>query len=247
MVYVKGVYRLTPPTLQDNQFTDLQVDANGYLKTVNMGSAVVGQIQGSIADDAAASGNPVPVGGIMNTTLPTYSNGDRTQLQMGTRGSLNVTLFPTNSNVALTAPTPTLSGQALAPGLVTDAQTLLYNGSTMVPSAVPANTSRLVSAAASVNATLVATSPRYLFQLSGYNAAAAVRYLKIYNKSTAPTVGTDTPILSYRLAASSNFQIDLPGYFCSLGLGYGFTTGAADNDTGALTAADIVNFNVIYT
>jgi hypothetical protein len=48
---------------------------------------------GPAADDAAASGNPVPVGGIYNTTLPTYSNLDRTQLQMGSRGSLHAELW----------------------------------------------------------------------------------------------------------------------------------------------------------
>ena len=64
------------------------------LNADSSGNLLVG---GPAVDDAAASGNPVPVGGIYNTTLPTYSNLDRTQLQSGSRGSLAVTLFAQDS------------------------------------------------------------------------------------------------------------------------------------------------------
>lgn len=41
------------------------------------------------ADDAAAGTTvPVPVGGIYNSTLPSYTNGDRTQAQFTSRGEL---------------------------------------------------------------------------------------------------------------------------------------------------------------
>jgi hypothetical protein len=85
--------------------------------------------------------------------------------------------------------------------------------------------------------------------IRGYNAAAAVRYLKIYNKATAPTVGTDTPILTFALKPSDNFDIDFQaiGYYFATGIGFALTTGSADADTGALTAADVVGMNVIYS
>jgi len=50
-------------------------------------------IQGFVADDAAlgvTATNPVPVGGKYNATLPTYADGDRTQLQFTTRGEVVV-------------------------------------------------------------------------------------------------------------------------------------------------------------
>lgn len=50
-------------------------------------------IQGLQADDAALGAtatNPVPVGGKYNATLPTYADGDRTQLQFTTRGEVVV-------------------------------------------------------------------------------------------------------------------------------------------------------------
>lgn len=108
-------------------------------------------------------------------------------------------------------------------------------------------TSRIVSAAASTNATSAKASAGTLFQAAGYNAATALRYLKFYNKASAPTVGTDTPVLTYAIPASTAFVIDFPsGFRFATGIAYALTTGVADNDTGALTAADILGLNVVY-
>lgn len=108
------------------------------------------------------------------------------------------------------------------------------------------STHRLLSAAASVNNTLVRAGQNDLYQIVGYNAAAALRYLKFYDKATAPAAGTDTPVLTFVLPATSVFAIPIPGLSFGLGLGYAFTTAAADADTGALTAADITGLNIIY-
>lgn len=112
--------------------------------------------------------------------------------------------------------------------------------------AAPASVSRIPSAAGSTNATVAKASPGDLYMVTGYNAAAAVRYLKFYNKATSPTVGTDVPILTLALQASTAFNIKIDGLYFSAGIAYALTTGAADADTGALTAADIVGLNVIY-
>jgi hypothetical protein len=55
---------------------------------------------------------------------------------------------------------------------------------------------RLVSAAASTNATSAKAAPAQVHSVVGYNAAAALRYLKLYDKASAPTVGTDTPFMT---------------------------------------------------
>jgi hypothetical protein len=74
-------------------------------------------------------------------------------------------------------------------------------------------------------------------QVYGYylfNAAASVRYIKFYNKATAPTVGTDTPVMTYPLPAGAAANVAFPnGVAFSLGIGVGATTGLADNSTGA--------------
>lgn len=51
------------------------------------------QVVGTVAAAAADSGNPVKVGCKYNSTLPTYTDGQRTDCQSGTRGSANTTLY----------------------------------------------------------------------------------------------------------------------------------------------------------
>jgi len=107
---------------------------------------------------------------------------------------------------------------------------------------------RLASAAGSVNNTLILTGVRRIYKIRGRNAAAALRYLKIYNKATAPATGTDTPAFVCELPLSAPFEIDFGsiGVSLALGLGYGLCTGIADADATAVTAADILNLHIFY-
>lgn len=106
-------------------------------------------------------------------------------------------------------------------------------------------TSRIVSAAASTNATVAKAAPGTVKMVSGYNAASGARYLKFYNKTSAPTVGTDTPRKTIYLPATSAFAIPMDDYY-SQGIAYALTGGSADSDTTALTAADVLALNVDY-
>lgn len=109
-------------------------------------------------------------------------------------------------------------------------------------------TSRIVSAAATTNATLAKPVFGSLAGFHGYNASAAVKYLKFYNKASAPTVGTDIPVLTIALAPTAAFAISYPdGYAFNTGIAYALTGAAADNDTTALTLADVVGLNVNYS
>jgi len=78
------------------------------------------------------------------------------------------------------------------------------------------------------------------------NNAATVRYVKFYDKLTAPTVGTDTPLLTLPIPASSaaNYYLG-PGVQFSAGIGIGATTLVADSDATAPTANDVV-VNIFY-
>jgi hypothetical protein len=102
----------------------------------------------------------------------------------------------------------------------------------------PTSVSRLPSAANSNNATVVKASAGRVYHINGQNAAAGVRYLKLYNKATAPTVGTDIPF-SFEFSSVS-------GLAMSTGISYGLVTGAADNDNTSVTAADILGLNIMY-
>jgi hypothetical protein len=99
---------------------------------------------------------------------------------------------------------------------------------------------RLVSAA-SVNATSVKASAGQVYSITAMNTNAAVRYLKLYNKASAPTVGTDVPVQVYALPPSGGITLSLPvGMAFATGIALATTTGAADTDTGAVAANEIV-------
>lgn len=107
--------------------------------------------------------------------------------------------------------------------------------------------SRLVSAAATANPTIVKATGGRVFKITGQNAASAVRYIKLYNKATAPAA-TDTPVATFAVAASAPFQFDFGaiGIHFPLGIGYRLTVLNADDDATDLTAADVLAFNVFY-
>ena len=111
---------------------------------------------------------------------------------------------------------------------------------------------RLLSATADVNNTLVRGGYCQLMYITGRQANAAARYLKLYNKLTAPAAGTDTPVATFYLPPTAvnggifTFDFDNSPIHFPAGLGFALTTAVADNDTGALTAADVVGLNLIY-
>ena len=116
------------------------------------------------------------------------------------------------------------------------------------PNTYASSVFRLLSAAATTNSNLVKNASGRLYKLRGNNAKASVCYLKVYNKATAPTVGTDTPIFTFALKASDVFDIDLGaiGYPFATGIGIGITGASADNDTTALVAGDVLGLNILY-
>lgn len=104
---------------------------------------------------------------------------------------------------------------------------------------------KLVSAA-TTNATSVKASAGQVYSIVATNTNAAVRYLKLYNKASAPTVGTDTPVQVYALPAGGGVSIALPvGMIFTTGIAFALTTGAADSDTGAVALSEIL-VNLTY-
>jgi hypothetical protein len=103
--------------------------------------------------------------------------------------------------------------------------------------------SRTLSAA-STNATSVKASAGQVFWIYATNTNAAARFLKLYNKSSAPTVGSDTPVLTLLIpgnAAGAGFHLQTPlGLTFGTGIAFALTTGIADADTAAVAANEIV-------
>jgi hypothetical protein len=76
-----------------------------------------------------------------------------------------------------------------------------------------------------------------------------VKFLKLYNKASAPTVGTDIPFLTIALPPSNavcSLQFEMGLYF-NLGLSFAITGADGDSDTTAVAAGDVKGINIIYT
>jgi len=96
--------------------------------------------------------------------------------------------------------------------------------------------------AASTNSTNVKGAACKLYSVSFSNTNAAIRYVKLYDKATAPTIGTDTPKHTFEIPGNALVAQTYPeGVQLALGFGWGTTTGVADTDTGAVGANDLVD------
>jgi hypothetical protein len=85
----------------------------------------------------------------------------------------------------------------------------------------------------------------YAIQVSNIHATDK-RYLKLYNKASAPTVGTDVPVKTITLFPGQDFRLywDV-GLPFTTGIAYAITSWLADNDTGAIGANEVV-LNIDY-
>lgn len=101
-------------------------------------------------------------------------------------------------------------------------------------------TQAFTNSAASTNATSTKASAGTVWSVVASNINAAARYLKLYNKASAPTVGTDTPVLTIPLppGAVTSINLGANGLRFGTGIAWALTTGAADNDTGAVAAGE---------
>lgn len=110
---------------------------------------------------------------------------------------------------------------------------------------VPA-TPYFLNSAATTNGNLILTGTSGLQAFYATNEGATVAYVKLYNKATAPTVGTDVPemIIPVPAAASgvpgvANPRIGFSGFRFALGLGIAITGAAVYTDTTAVAAGQV--------
>jgi len=106
--------------------------------------------------------------------------------------------------------------------------------------AAPA-TPYFVNSAATTNGVLIITGTSGVNAFFASNSGATAAYVKLYNKATAPTVGTDIPEMVITVPA--NGQVELTpgfnGYRFALGLGIAITAGVADTDVAAVAAGQV--------
>lgn len=134
--------------------------------------------------------------------------------------ALVVTLRDVNANVQSGAPVT----------IIAQTPTATANGAT----------ASRINAAASTNATNLKASAGQLYTLDFFNVAAYNVFFKLYNKASAPTVGTDTPIATIPVQAGGGFSKTWPmGLTFSTGISYAITKLQADSDTTVVVAGDL--------
>jgi hypothetical protein len=151
---------------------------------------------------------------------------------------------------------PTTDVQGSVPVQVTGGNIAVSSGTITTVSTVTAVTTAgtplapatpyFVNSLATTNGALILAGTSGLQAFYATNTGAAAAFVKLYNKATAPTVGTDVPEMIIPVPAA---VAGVPGaveltpgfnaYRFALGLGIAITGGAADADTTAVAAGQV--------
>jgi hypothetical protein len=162
-----------------------------------------------------------------NCNVPTYLAGVR---PLGSQAALPVT-FPAAQSVTISGGTVNLGATTSLVGDVGQQYRANATGA--------ASGTHLVSGA-STNATVAKASAGRLLGFVLTNNAAAKVYVKFHNQTTTPTAGTGV-VRSFGIPAGGTITFALEGGIAfSTGIAFTTVTGAADADTTAVAANDIV-------
>lgn len=244
----------------DTAYGTLDSGDVGVLRLTAAGSLIV-EPAGNVAAGVADAGNPIKVGGKYNSTLPTLTDGQRGDVQLYSRGQVVTIATGWNAIPQYIYDVGALGdagGQFQASAVASYG--LVWNGATF--DRQPGNTigtftiakgatsgglsmSRVVTGTNGV----IKNGAGQLYALASVrNANAAVRYLQIYDKATAGTLSTDTPVLTITLAASSvlnNIDLTNIGAAFANGISWQFTTDNPAIPTTAGASTEIM-FTALY-
>lgn len=115
----------------------------------------------------------------------------------------------------------------------------------------PTGTTYNVVTAASTNSAVVKASAGTLYEITISNPTATAAYVKLYNKTTAPTVGTDVPVMTISVPATSATTMPVSLIFGQVGkrfatgIGIACTAAAAATDTGVSVIGIQINATYI--
>lgn len=228
-------------------------DAAGVTQTLNA-PLPPGRVAAAVSRPIAWSNEDSAAVGALTETAPasdTASSGLNGRMQrLAQRLTSLLGVFPANfSTVAVKggSTSPVTGDPALVVTISPNCQN--PNGPAAASSSSPvvnaintANgaTSSRVVAAATTNATSLKTSAGNLVDIDLFNVAAYTVFVKFYNKASAPTVGTDTPVWTLPLPTGSGYGRSFPfGKLFSTGIAYAITKLQADSDTTVVAAGDV--------
>lgn len=136
-----------------------------------------------------------------------------------------------NSMVALDGPIP--AGSAAIGSVTVASGAVTVSGTATTTPVTP--TAYSLTTTASTNGANIKNAAGGLYEVTVSNVTATPIFVKFYNKASAPTVGTDVPILTIAAAANSTVSLQFGA------TGKRFSTGISIAATGVITAADATN------
>jgi hypothetical protein len=250
----------------DLDYTPISVDAQGdpqvdvlTLPNVTLAAGTnTNEVVGDVAQDAAVAGNPVLIGLRASTATPTPMSADGDSVYpWGTRTGALVIAGEIVDDAVFTPGTSRVVAQGLmadesstdsvdegdlgVPRMTLDRKTIVTPEAHTAGGATPYH---LVSAA-STNATSVKASAGQIYMITASNVNAAPRYLKLYNKASAPSVGSDTPVHTFIIpgntdGAGTNIPVPACGLEFTTGIALALTTEATDAGSTGVAANEIV-------
>lgn len=193
------------------------------------------------------------------TTL-TPANGDYAALRVSSEGGLWVRSSNPSADFGIGSDNDTPSGVVTPVGfLVDDVSTGSVTEGKIAAGRVTSLRQQVVTpqpftsggltthhtvSAGSTNATVVKNAAGMLYEIYVSSVNAAARYLKLYNKATAPTVGSDTPLWTMVIpgnTAGGGFAKTIPmGLEFTAGISFALTTEATDAGTTGVSANEHV-------
>jgi hypothetical protein len=198
----------------------------------SVNNAQIGAVAVAVGNGVTGTGSQRVTIASDNTAFPTkVSDGTNTAavkagvIAVAGDNPLVVTMHPSSAPMT----TQTITGAVTTSGSVTNTP------------ASATNTNATLNSAATTNATSVKASGGGVYAVTASNSGAAAAFIKLYNKATAPTVGTDTPVLTIPVPASgvANVQFGAIGQRFSTGIAFAITNLIADTDTTAVAANQV--------
>ena len=134
---------------------------------------------------------------------------------------------------------PVVSQPVAVAGTVPVSGTLTSAGTTTNTPVTPTTT--FTNSAATNNAAFLKASAGTVWSISAFNAGASPVYVKYYNRTTAPTVGTDVPVMVVAVPATQTVMIGggANGIRFATGIAIAIVTGAADSDNTAVAVNQV--------
>ncbi len=159
-------------------------------------------------------------------------------LQAEDQGRAKIRIASADPSTAHPLPVQLLGGTTAVTGTLT--------GITSAGTPAAPATPYILNSAATTNGALILTGTSGLHAFYATNIGATPAFVKLYNKATAPVVGTDVPamILPVPAAVSGvpgvrDLPIGFSGFRFALGLGIAITGAVADTDTTAVAAGQV--------